>query len=275
MRRVAEPGSFGSVKPMSTFTPRRVSIGLAAPVVFLVPYTLGWGWGWWKFASAGAGILLLWRWASPKTFAADLGLRMRRRDFALALMALVIVGIGASRLIPGILRHHGYTRGPTALAWMALAIPFQTLNEEMVLRALLLTALVRILRPHFLLSVVVAGVFAVLHFALYYFGPPHTALSGQALTTLVLVGFALNELFLATSSIAVPWAIHLGWNLTRYGSDWIGQSSSGSLEQGLDFSLIEGNPWVMLLALALALAASATRFRPAAHRRDGNAEAIV
>jgi membrane protease YdiL (CAAX protease family) len=263
------------VKRMSTFTPRRVAIALAALFLFLVPYTLGWVWGWWKFASAGAGIVLLWRWASPKTFAADLGLRVRRRDLALALMALVIVGLGASRLIPGILRHHGYIRGPTELAWMVLAIPFQTLNEEMVLRALLLTALSRILRPHLLLSVVVAGVFALLHFALYYFGPPHTTLSAQALTTLVLVAFALNELFLATSSIAVPWAIHLGWNLTRYGSEWIGQSSSGSLEQGSDFNLIEGNLWILLLALALALGASAVRFRPVAHRRGGNAEAVL
>jgi membrane protease YdiL (CAAX protease family) len=105
---------------------------------------------------------------------------------------------------------------------MVLAIPFQTLNEEMVLRALLLTTLTQILKVRFLLSIAVAGVFTLLHFVLYRFGPPQTALSVQALTALLLVGFAFNEFFLVTGSIAVPWAIHLGWNLTRFGIDWNG-----------------------------------------------------
>ncbi|HYG36301.1 MAG TPA: CPBP family intramembrane glutamic endopeptidase [Clostridia bacterium] len=259
---------------MSTIAPRQVCLGLAVLFVFLIPYTLGWTWGCWKFVSTCAGIVLLWRWARPKGFAADLGIRLCRADFTLAVVLLLVVGMGAHRLIPGILQQHGYIRGQHDLIWMFLVIPFQVLNEEMVLRALLLTALARILRPRFFLSAVVAGLFALLHFTLYRFGPPHTALSISALTTLFLVGFALNELFLATGSIAAPWAIHFGWNLTRYGSDWIGETSSGTLPQGLDFNLIEGNVQVAALALALAVVVSALRFRAAAHGMSGNVKSV-
>ena len=265
----------GRSATMSTFTPRQVSIGLAVLFIFLVPYTFGWAWGWWKFAGESISVVLLWRWARPEDFAADLGIRVRRIDCALALASLLVVGIGASCLIPGILRQHGYSRGHSDAAWMLLAIPFQTLNEEMVLRALLLTALAHILKVRFLLSVAVGGFFASLHFVLYRFGPPHATLSVQALTTLLLVGFALNELFLATGSIAGPWAIHFGWNLTRFGNDWVGESSPGMIPQGADFNLIEGNPWVIALAVALALVVSVARPRLFARPVGANAKAVL
>jgi membrane protease YdiL (CAAX protease family) len=67
-------------------------------------------------------------------------------------------------------------------------------------------------------SIGVAVLFTGLHFLLYRFGPPHIGLSLQALITLLLVGVACNEFFLATGSIAIPYGVHLGWNLTRFGN---------------------------------------------------------
>jgi membrane protease YdiL (CAAX protease family) len=143
-----------------------------------------------------------------------------------------------------------------------LAVPFQTLNEEIVLRAMLLTALAHIVKVRLATSISVAALFTILHFVLYRFGPPHAALSIQSLTTLLLVGWAFNEFFLATGSIAIPYGIHLGWNLTRFGEDWIAQGSPYSLPDGLDFNLIEGNSRVIVLAAILALIALAARLRP-------------
>jgi len=260
---------------MNTFTPRQVAICLAVLLAFLIPYTLGWAWGWWKFAATSTVIVLLWFWARPQGFAADLGIRGRRTDFALAILSLLVVGIAARLLIPGILRQHGYSPGHADLTWTFLAIPFQTLNEEMVLRALLLTALAHILKVRFLVSIVVAGFFTLVHFVLYRFGPPQTSLSVQALTALLLMGFAFNEFFLATGSIAVPWAIHLGWNLTRFGNNWIGQGPSGTLQQGPDFNLIEGNPEVIALVAALALIASSARFRLLPYRVCANVKTLL
>jgi hypothetical protein len=141
--------------------------------------------------------------------------------------------------------------------------------------SLLLTVLAHTLRVRFLLTIAVAGIFALLHFIFYELGPAHTMLSGQALTTLLFVGVALNKLFLATGSIAFPWAIHFGWNLTRFGNAWIGQSSPKALPQGSDFNMIEGNPWVIALAVALALVARVTRSRLIAIRVGANAKAAL
>jgi membrane protease YdiL (CAAX protease family) len=125
-----------------------------------------------------------------------------------------------------------------------------------------------------LVSATVAAVFVALHFVLYRFGPPHAALSVQALATLLLAGLAFNELFLATGSIAIPFAIHLGWNLTRFGNDWIEQRSSDPLPQGTDFNLIEGNSRVIALAMALALVALTARFRSSEHSVCANVNIV-
>jgi membrane protease YdiL (CAAX protease family) len=246
---------------MSTFGPRQLGVFVVALLAFLAPYTLGWAWGWWKFAGSCIVIVLLWRWARPKAFMSDLGIRFRRIDLGLAVFSLLVVGIIARHLIPGVVRQHGYVVGRSDPGWMYLAVPFQTLNEEMVLRALLLTSLAQIVNVRLLVSATVAAVFVALHFVLYRFGPPHALLSVQALATLLLAGLAFNEFFLARGNIAVPFAIHLGWNLTRFGNDWIEQSSGDPLPQGTDFNLIEGNSKVIALAMGLSLVALATRFR--------------
>jgi membrane protease YdiL (CAAX protease family) len=158
--------------------------------------------------------------------------------------------------------------------WKYLAVPFQTLNEEVVLRAMLLTALARIVKVRLASSITVAALFTVLHFVLYRFGPPHAALSMHALATLLLVGLAFNEFFLATGSIAIPYGIHLGWNFTRFGNDWIEQGSTDQLPQGLDFNLIEGDSRVTALAVALVLIALAARFLPVARPMRPNVKVV-
>lgn len=231
-----------------------------AIAAFLIPYTLGWGWGWWKFLVASLAILLLFRWAEPKTFASNLGVRVGGTDIGLGIFTFLVVGVIARHLIPALLRPLGYvphlSESPT---WKYLAVPFQTLNEEMVLRAFLLTSLARLVNRPIAVSAGVAAIFAALHFVLYRFGPPNTGLSIEALTTLFLVSMALNQLFFRTGNIAVPCGVHLGWNLTRFGNDWIAQSSGIFLADGRDFNLIEGNTIILALAatlLVLAIGAS-------------------
>lgn len=243
-------------------------------LLFLIPYTVAWGW--WKFAGSSLAIGLLWRWAKPGGFAADLGIRLRREDICRGVLSLLAVGLIASYLIPGVLREHGYAPAlHSNLMWKWLAVPFQTLNEEVVLRAMLLTALAHIVKVRLATSMSVAAVFMVLHFVLYLLGPAHVALSIQSLTTLFLAGLAFNECFLATGSIAIPYGIHLGWNLTQFGNDWIDQGSTGPLREGVDFNLIEGNCWVVALAAVFALIAVAARFRSSARPGRGSARAVA
>jgi hypothetical protein len=239
---------------------------LFAIVAFLVPYTVGWGWGWWKFVGASLVIILSMRWAKPQTFISELGIRIYKADIGLAGISLLLVGVIASYVIPKILHPLGYVPGiPYSHVWKYLATPFQALNEEMVLRAFLLTIFMRLLKRPIVVSLVVAALFTVLHFLLYRFGPPNTALSFKALTTLFLVALALNQFFFTTGNIAIPFGIHLGWNFTRFSNDWIAQSSGGNLPDGMDFNLIEGNFMVVAFAAVLVVVAIGT------NRAFGNA----
>jgi CAAX prenyl protease-like protein len=241
---------------------REVPAGVLVILAFFVPYSIGWDWPWCKFGISSLGIVVLWRWARPSSFAVDLGIRLRIADLALGSLAVLVTGVIASYVIPEVLRRNGYEAGPHSdPLWRYFAVPFQTLNEEMVLRALLLTTLAKIVNVRLGASFAVAVMFAALHFVLYWWGPPHTALCLQALTTLLLVALAFNEFFLATGSIAIPYGIHLGWNLTRFGNDWIAQGSKGRLPQGVDFNLLEGNLMVVTFAVILAVVAVAARDR--------------
>jgi len=228
---------------------------------FLLPYTVGWSWGWWKFELSSLAIILSLCWATPKTFLSDLGIRPRKSDIGLAVISLLFVGVVASYVIPKILRPLGYAPGrPYSHMWRYLATPFQVLNEEMVIRAFLLTVLIRLIQRPMVVSVVVAVLFAVLHFLLYRFGPPGTALSIGALTTLFLVALALNQFFLTTGSIAIPLGVHFGWNFTRFGNDWISRNSGVLLPDGIDFNLIEGNFIVVAFAVGLVVLAVGTNY---------------
>jgi hypothetical protein len=104
---------------MNVFTPRQGWMYLAVLLAFLIPYTLGWAWGWWKFAGSSIFIVLLWRWAKPKDFARDLGIRVRQADLALAVLSLLVVGMIARHLIPGVVGRHGYVTGHPDPFWSA------------------------------------------------------------------------------------------------------------------------------------------------------------
>ncbi len=251
---------------LEVITGRERLAALFIVLAFVQPFTIGWGWGWWKFAASSLMILLVWCWARRKHFAADLGIRWREVDLGAAGLSLLVTGFLASYLIPWVLRPHGYIRSPGGEPlWRFLAVPFQTLNEEMVLRALLLTVLARVMTVRLTASAATAFVFVALHFLLYWSRPPHTVLAVPALATLFLIGLVLNESFLATRSIAIPFGIHLGWNFTRFGNDWVQQDSGDYLEQGMGFNMIESNPLIVVMAIALALLAVLARVRPWRH----------
>ncbi len=183
-------------------------------------------------------------------------------DLGTAGLSLLVTGLLASYLIPWVVQLHGYTLSPAGdPLWKYLAVPFQALNEEMVLRALLLTVLARVMTVRLTASAATASVFAALHFLLYWSRAPHTVLAVSTLATLFLIGMVLNESFLVTRSIAIPFGVHLGWNFTRFGNDWVQRGSGNCLEQGMSFNIIEGNSWIMATAFALALLAVAIRVR--------------
>ncbi len=184
---------------------------------------------------------------------------MGKADIGAAGISLLFVGLIAGYVIPRILRPLGYAPGiSNSQMWKYLATPFQVLNEEMVLRAFLLTILMRLVKRPIVVNVVVAAWVAIIHFLLYRFGPANTGLTLEALATLFLVALALNQFFFISGNIAVPFGIHLGWNFTRFGIDWIAQASGDNLPGGTDFNLIEGNFVIITFAAILLVLAIGT-----------------
>lgn len=64
-----------------------------------------------------------------------------------------------------------------------------------------------------------------------------------------MFGITTNILFLSTSSIILPWALHCGWNLNRFGSGIIVISEpTKRILEYQTFNLLEGSTGVLLLS---------------------------
>lgn len=192
------------------------------------------------------------RLAWPGSWPAELGLRARRDDLGFAVLMFTVVYVVGAWLIGGILGQQGFVPGPVSEnpGWKYLAV-FQALNEEMVLRALLLTWLSRHVSKRIALCVLVAVVFALAHAVYYGLVAGEAALSPAALLSLFLFGFAGNLIFIESGSITTSYAIHAAWNINRFGQDWTAAASGLPMPEGLGFNLVEGNASVLGLALIL------------------------
>lgn len=139
----------------------------------------------------------------------------------------------------------------------------QTLNEEIVLGALLLGGLSRLLpraKPiHIAMGV--AAVFALLHAAFYGLRPEsdynYGRLEGLTLLALLCVGVLRNDMILGSGQIAYAWAIHLGWNLVFFGPTLRTLPGAPPLNEPARFDLVLGDPAVLGV---VALGAMVTAF---------------
>ena len=119
--------------------------------------------------------------------------------------------------------------------------PFQVLNEEMLLRAVLLYAVSRLLSNSLVSSLLVGALFSLLHFTLHGFFDAHwLALS----TIFSLFAFATisNYVFLCTGHIGYTFAFHTGWNLARFtNGEMYNSQTFESLNQPQSFDALEGS----------------------------------
>ena len=201
--------------------------------------------------------VLIWgcaRLAWNGSWQVKLGLRARPADLWFAVLMFAAVYVVGAWLIGRILGQEGFVPGPVSenLGWRYLSV-FQALNEEMVLRALLLTWLSRHVSNPIALCVLIAAVFALAHGVYYALVPGDVILSSSALLSLFLFGFAGNMIFMQSGSIATSYAIHVAWNVNRFGQDWMDASTGLAMPEGLGFNLVEGNISVIVTALMLVL----------------------
>ena len=192
----------------------------------------------------------------PGRYQELLGIKIARRDIGIALGLCVIFFLLSRFLIEITLAEKGYY-----LSWGYwldyMATPFQALNEEFVFRALLLTALLQLGVNKWKSIFIPALIFTIFHWIFYHFNMTlenRGDLDIAALSSIFLFGVATNSIFLATRSVAIPWALHCGWNLNRFGSKIIPLEGADhlNLREYMTFNLLEGAWPIMLLSLLVA-----------------------
>jgi hypothetical protein len=130
---------------------------------------------------------------------------------------------------------------------------FQVLNEEVVLRALILPLILLKLRNRLVTAALIGALFAALHVLLYRYLPVEAPLTRVAILNLFLFGFACNWLFLRWHHIWFSTSIHLAWNLSRFGKDFR-HIGGGPVGEAWSFNVIEGRVAVsIVIALAFAV----------------------
>lgn len=204
---------------------------------------------WWRFLPSTAVILgtgLILGGGRPQDF---FGISMSKRALLLS------AGLCAVAL-PAVYFVLSYFVGETvgvdrtmSLRWQ-LGQFFQVLNDEMVMRAALLTVVLRAY-PHPRVAIpVLAAVFSAAHRLAYATDGSEIHLA--ALTSLFAFGVIGNTLFVRFGHIGYGTAAHYAWNFFRFNTRY--SVDGRTLRQGETFDYIEGSSAVLALSTVLMLA---------------------
>ena len=214
--------------------------------------------GWWN-SSMGTLLILLFSYAIwHKDFAANIGLVTDLKTIIISLALAVVVIVCSFLVMMHIASGYGVT----------IQLPgwkdyyhdiFYTLNEEIVLGAIILFWLTRRkkVRPLWA-SAGLAVAFALIHFVFYrWIFLDRGIIRIPALVTLFMVGFLRNSLILATGHIGYSWAIHFGWIAVMFGSAHLNLTTGTIPSEYEKFNMYLGSPLMIVCSSLLAASALA------------------
>jgi len=208
---------------------------------------------WWAFIPATAAIMGAMRLLHGPQWTSYAGLKMPLTHVLLAVAAFGLVATGTKMLLPEIYQSTGLKVGSPRIE-QQIGLLFQSLNEEILFRALLIGLLLQSMRSRVLISVGLACTFSAVHFLLYrILNPLHVALSLTPLLTLFLVGAAMNNLYLTFRHIGFSWAFHAGWNIVWLPAAVYDVVTNKRLHEPQIFDRILGSPVMAAVAGGTAL----------------------
>jgi hypothetical protein len=229
----------------------RLLLGLGLISAYVM---FSYGGRWWQPAW-GTGLIIcvargLW---GPQSVA-RIGLDISRRGLLATGLCLGIVTLGSWWMVTTIAMGHGVAVFPGT--WKGYFHGFfYTLNEEMVLGALLvLTCIERWRLPRVAISGLLALAFALVHFVFFkwlFFNQGVT--QPDTLATLFFVGILRNNLIITFRHIGYAWALHFGWIAIMLDSPQIAVKTSEWLTEIERFNLYLGSAEMLTLSGVLAL----------------------
>lgn len=228
----------------------------------------------WWLAPVGSAIIILlsylvWPGRNIDLLGLNIPLRQGLVSLAIASGVMVIAWLVLLAVTPG--QDIAITPVWRRTAWLALLAHTlgQTLNEEMLLGALLLKSVSSRFRrlPAPAVSILVGLIFSLLHYAFYAFRPPQVInygmLSLVALASIFAAGVLRNNCILSTGNIAFAWAIHFGWNVIFIDSSYTNAITHVDLSEPQMFNAVLGGfPAMLVVSLAAGLSFLLYRIYP-------------
>lgn len=216
--------------------------------------------GWWISIFGTLLIIFFGRKAWPKNYLQRLGIPQNRLHYFISIVLLIVFTLLTFTLIQTIVneRNYGFR---IANIYKAIHIFFYTLNEEIVLGALLLFTLsskYNKANPIFI-SIIIAFIFAIMHYIFYrwiFQGEAQGILSYFAISSLFVVGVLRNNLILKFGHIGYSWAIHYGWMLIMFGCAIYVKENNILLSETERFNIFIGNKTIFIIALVIAMLTS-------------------
>ena len=207
--------------------------------------------GWWYSILGTIIILLLARRGWPEDWLKWIGLKISPKVALLSLLLLLLVAIGSYQIINSIAIDN-----MIAIKFVGLLIFIHiigyTLNEEILIGAILLTYLKK-RYPYlkkYLISVLVAVAFSILHYVFYrWIFQDKGILTIASLFSLVALGVIRNNLILGTGHIGYSWAIHAGWVAAMFGLTHVNSINTLDVTESDRFNLYLGSGVTMLILL--------------------------
>lgn len=218
------------------------SVTLAA---YLFPYFNLPG-AWWRGIPSAAvilltGVLFFGR-EMPRVYGLSMSWRSLAASVALlaALVPLFAFALDAWVIVPPL----GAQRYAYPLAYVHQF--FQVFNDEVVLRAALLTILLTAFPHPKTVILGTAALFALAHHLVYR---PAALIDWPAMLSVFAFAAIANTLFVRFRHIGYGFALHYAWNLDRFNSAYFVDGMP--LTEGATFNYIEGNRWVVTGSLAV------------------------
>ena len=199
---------------------------------------------WWRFALSTIVIVACGVLAMGADATSLFGLRMTERDIAQSLVLFAISAPMTLYLLSDVvvqppleMRHSAH------LQWYVSQF-FQVLNDELVIRASLLTTLLWVFPYPRTVIVLTAFMFAFGHQLVYGFDGVH--IDSIALLSLFSFGVIANTLFVRFGHIGYGVALHYAWNAVRFTATY--RRGGDILREGVTFNYIEGDFMVATLS---------------------------
>jgi hypothetical protein len=210
--------------------------------------------GWWNSSIGTALIILLSRLLWKENAWAMTGLKMSAQVFSWSLLLSVILIFPSLSIVKKVGENLGIEIWFTHYTWYFHDV-FYTLNEEMILGAILLNLLTKQMKFHQLTtSLGVAMIFSLLHFAFYrWIFADRGLIHPLTLISLFLIGFCRNNLIINFGHIGFAWALHFSWMAVMFGSEHFYVDTGRTLSEVERFNLYLGSHEMVFISAVLAI----------------------